>query len=365
MASNFSSLRKRQRRQSYQRVRDLDRQAKEWEKLSALEKARLEVEMHESFVEMLLSVHKEPREPWNWKELATALDPVPPQQYPHQALRAAQGAVLAAAGFPSYVKFDQVEAMRDAKRRDEQEYQDALRKYEHEKTAREVQRALARRILLGDEASFREALTEIDPLAEMSDLRVSARFTVHSVNLIECALRVKGTEIIPTDSKSLTATGKVSTRAMPKGRFHEIFQDYVCGSVLRVAREVFDLLPVNDVLVTALVDASEVGSERFERPVLSVVVPRAVLDTLDCEQVDPSDAMGHFIHRGDVKASRKTGTFVPIAPLTPADVPRQPDTSTLTGILSRVREFRQELKVQGDKLAGRHIESHIPGGEPA
>ena len=39
---------------------------------------------------------------------------------------------------------------------------------------------------------------------------------------------------------------------MPKGRFHEIYQDYLCGCLLRVAREVFALFPVDTVLVTAV-----------------------------------------------------------------------------------------------------------------
>ena len=46
---------------------------------------------------------------------------------------------------------------------------------------------------------------------------------------------------------------------MPKGEFFELYQDYVCGVVLRIANEVLAILPVESVVVTAcddLLDAS-------------------------------------------------------------------------------------------------------------
>ena len=132
-----------------------------------------------------------------------------------------------------------------------------------------------------------------------------------------CVLTVNGREVIPAETKSLTTAGKLSMKAMPKGRFHEIYQDHVCGCALRVARELLALLPVDTVLVTASVDGidSRVGS-RANLPVLSVAFDRATMDRLDFERLDPSDAMENFVHRGDAKTSRKSGEFLPIVPLT-------------------------------------------------
>ena len=114
---------------------------------------------------------------------------------------------------------------------------------------------MAPRILAGDHKAYTEALIEFSPLTELSDLGSSIYFTVHHAKLLECVLKVNGRQVIPAEVKSLTASGKLSVKAMPKARFHEICQDYVCGCVLRMAREVFALLPVETVLVTASVDA--------------------------------------------------------------------------------------------------------------
>ena len=50
---------RREEREAQRRLRELERQAKEQAKLSAIEQARLEVERFENQLEVLLSVHKE------------------------------------------------------------------------------------------------------------------------------------------------------------------------------------------------------------------------------------------------------------------------------------------------------------------
>jgi hypothetical protein len=128
----------------------------------------------------------------------------------------------------------------------------------------------------------------------------------------------------PSDStKTLTASGKLSIKPISKKRFHEIYQDHVCGCVLRVAREVFALLPVETALITAFVQSRDTRTGgTAEQPVLSVETPRAIVAKLDFNHLDPSDAMQNFQHRGDLKASRKNETFDPIIPLTAADLAR-------------------------------------------
>jgi hypothetical protein len=58
---------RKQQRGQVKRMRELDRRAKEQEKRSTLEQARLEVERHEAHLELLLSIHREPVEAWNWE----------------------------------------------------------------------------------------------------------------------------------------------------------------------------------------------------------------------------------------------------------------------------------------------------------
>jgi hypothetical protein len=78
---------------------------------------------------------------------------------------------------------------------------------------------------------------------------------------------------------------------------------------------------------------------------------RTALARLDFERLDPSDAVEGFLHRGDFKASRKTGAFAPIAPLTPADIQSTPsDRPAASDLLLAIRRVREELKAEIDKL---------------
>src|SRR5262245_35537608 len=66
---------RRQQRDAQKRLRELERQSKEQAKLSAIEQARLEVETFEGRLEVLLSLHKEQSEGWDWSKVATTLPP--------------------------------------------------------------------------------------------------------------------------------------------------------------------------------------------------------------------------------------------------------------------------------------------------
>lgn len=71
---------RRQQREAQKRLRELERRAKEQAKLSAMEQARLEVERYENQLDLLLSVHKEQGETWDWKTFAASLPPPNPQR---------------------------------------------------------------------------------------------------------------------------------------------------------------------------------------------------------------------------------------------------------------------------------------------
>ena len=337
---------RREEREARKRYKDLERRIKERAKLSALEQARLEVEAHENALEVLLSVHKEQSASIEWARFVSALPPhVPLKPGRHEfaaVLKHGVASLANAAGSGS-------SAAEEAQGIDEREEETAQEDYARKLAEWERMRALAKRVLSGESGAYSEAISEFSSLAEVAGLGTSLHMTVHGPKLIECALTVSGRETVPTEVKSLTAAGKLSVKAMPKPRFHEIYQDYVCGCVLRLAREILALLPVDAVLVTASVNGTDTRSgQAAALPVLSVTVTRTAVDRLDFEKLDPSDSMENFVHRGDVMASRKSGEFVPILPLTPADLtPTQPERMDFSGLLASLRQLRAEI---GSKL---------------
>ena len=233
-----------------------------------------------------------------------------------------------------------------ARLQDEQDFQTAMQSYSEQMAEWEKLKNMARRILAGEYKAYTEALVEFNPFADISDLGSSINFTVHNAKLVEGVLKVSGKQIIPAEVKTLTASEKVSVKPMPKGLFHEIYLDYLCGCVLRVAREVFALLPVDTVLVTAAADSLDPRTgHTVEQPVLSVVISRVDVTSLNFDRLVPSDAMDIFQCRGDFKASRKSGAFHPITPLTPADIAQMSGQElSIQNLLVSVQKMRDELK---------------------
>jgi hypothetical protein len=335
----MEAAQRRQQRDAQKRQRELERQNKEQAKLSAIEQARLEVETHENKLEVLLSVHKEQGEIWDWVALAATLPPPCPQKNSNHELKTRQSMLVSTSQ-------QKEAAIEQARLQDEQAFQEAMQSYTTEKAEQEKLKDLAHRILAHEHHAYIEALVELSPLREISDLGSLLHFTVHSATLIECQMKVNSTQTIPTEVKTLTATGKLSVKPMPMGRFHEIYQDYVCGCMLRVAREVFAMLPVETLLVTALADLldSRTG-HTAEQPVLSAAMPRAIIARLNFEQLDSSEALENFRHCGDFKASRKSGVFQPIVPLTPADmVQNSVAEMDFHDLLANIKKMREELK---------------------
>jgi hypothetical protein len=339
----YEMAERRRQRDAQKRFREFEREAKEQAKLSAIAQAKFEVERYENQLEVILSVHKEQGEVWNWGLLATALPPVPPRNLFTHTWKAKRQVELEAA----FKRDPKADSIAKAESLDEKEFQEVWSEYSLAQAEWQRLKAMALRVLAGEQKAYSEAVTEFGGLAEISDLGSSIHLTVHNAKVIECVLKVNGLNAIPNEVKTLTAAGKLSVKAMPKGRFHEIYQDYVCGCTLRVAREVFALLPVDIVFITASTDSTNPATgSMVDLPVLSVAFNRSPFSRLNFDELDPSAAVESFLHRCNFKASRKTGAFESIAPLTLLDLP-QPEQrkSDSAEALSTAKKLRSEINV--------------------
>ncbi|HEX5872085.1 MAG TPA: hypothetical protein VFY65_16765, partial [Longimicrobium sp.] len=209
-------------------------------------------------------------------------------------------------------------AIADARRLDEAEHRQALLSYNRAVADWEESRALAVRILAGDPQAHLEAIEGLAPFAEITGLGSSVQLIVDDGGAVEALLHVNSDVVIPSEVKSLLQSGKLSVKKMPQGQFFDLYQDYVCGCVLRVARELVALLPVRAVVVTAVGEVLNLSTGHVEpRPILSVAVPRPTLSRLNFNDIDPSDSLKNFVHRMSFKKGKG---FEPVERLTIADL---------------------------------------------
>ena len=323
---------RRPEREEQRRFRKSQQQTTEVSKLSALNRARLEVEMYESRLEVLRSIHKEQVQPWDWRAVSEATPPVEPRyeqrnQEDATALQAPYRPGLFDRLFGTAKKQSTAFriALDAAKDRDDRAFEEAQVQYRKDLIVWEDERQLALSVLAGSSDAYSRILQKLMPFAELTELGSSLTFQNHSAQVIGVSVKMNGDAILPCEIKSLTAAGKVSSKIIPKVRYNEIYADYLSGSVLRIGREIFALLPVDTVLVTVLAGVFDSRTGHTpQQPILSVALTRPQMDRLNYSRLDASDAMENFLRHGDFKAPRKSGAFVPIVPLTPADLKMLP-----------------------------------------
>lgn len=317
---------RRQAREEKRRQRELERRRKEYEKMQEIEKAAYEVQAFENYLDILTSIHKECGDTLNWEKINAAEQPSEPVRSDARE-RAAEkaldqfkpGMLRRAVKRVESKRAELAEKIDLARSQDDEEYQNAIEQHAQDLKDWQEAQELSARILAGDRVAMLNVISEEGPFSEISELGSSIAFAIHDNGCVVSTLAVNSEDVIPKEAKSQLKSGKLSTKPMPKGKFIELYQDYVCGCVLRVARELFALLPVDRVIVNATANLVNTKTGHLEdQPILSVAIPRATLHTLNFHLLDPSDSMTNFIHR---MAFKKTAGFSPVKAIAPAEFP--------------------------------------------
>lgn len=320
----IQAAQRRANRDAKKRQRELEQRRKQIEKMQEAAIAAYEVEVFENYIDILQSIHQECEDEWNWEEVLNSQPPTKPE-------KSNRFEIAAQAEYDSYkpnffarltkptkpIKQKLAAELEEAKKRDEQEYQEALEQFERDLADWPKVLEIAKKILANETDAYLEAITFIDPFSEINQLGSSLEFKIQG-HIIEATIKVNGEEVIPSETKTLLKSGKISVKKMTQTKFYELYQDYVCGVVLRIARELFALLPIEMVIVTATGSLlnSQTGHME-EQPILSVAMPRKTLNSLNFDMIDPSDSMSNFVHRMDFK---KTKGFTKVDKISPEDL---------------------------------------------
>jgi len=209
-------------------------------------------------------------------------------------------------------------AVERAKAADHAAFESARGEYLRHFTDWSENRELAAKVLAGDPAALKVAIDSAAPFDELTQLGSSVFYTILPGAPLQLSIRVNSEDVVPKETRTLLQSGKLSVKRMPQGQFYELYQDYVCGSVLRVAREAFALLPIDTVIVTAVGEVLNYGTGHVEElPIVSAVIPRQTLNRLNFEMLDASDSLRNFIHRMDFK---KTRGFTPVSRIELSDL---------------------------------------------
>lgn len=155
-------------------------------------------------------------------------------------------------------------------------------KYCHEK---------AYKVLNGDIDTYLEIIKDVCPLDDLLDYGFNFECGTDNSNIMFVEFETKPDEIMP------------SKDSMEIERYNDLLQDYICSCSIRVARDIFALLPVSHVIVHAVLDKNTVLSVDFER---------RIFNKIKFANTDASDLVEEFRH--NMNFDSQTG-FKPVAQL--------------------------------------------------
>lgn len=295
-------------------------------KADEIEHAAALVEEFEERLQQITTIHHVVGEPMDWMEIRERPAPVSPQRTSRWEDAAIDERNKFKPGFWQRILGKEAKLREGlekeivaARNRDDVSHQGALKLHRMQLEQWQELHQLATAILAGNTGSYRRALEELEPLAELQEIGCGLDISFPDAHTAEIDLIVESETVVPTEAKSLTRAAKLSVKAIPQGKFQNLYQDYVCGCVLRCAREFFSFLPLQRVIVNVkatLLDSAS-GHSR-PQTILTVGMPRSTLDGINFAAADPSDAMKLFPHRMGFKRSQG---FYPVSPLSSSEYP--------------------------------------------
>jgi len=309
-------IQREQERQIRKEQKEAEFERKKLLKEYQLESDRLKVELHELEIESLTGIGRSCGDKIDWDYQLEI--PAPPPPSPNNRNETFAKRMLVEYK-PTLI--DKITG-KDKKKRellereilasedqDKREFEHAVKEHNNQLQFWEQQHLLAKEVLQGNLEVYGDVMTEVGNFDELKDVGTDLSFKFSGSKKCIVAIDVKDFEIVPDETMTLTSTGKLSTRKMPVGRMMEVYQDYVCGSLFRMARELQALFPVEFVIASAFCDTLNTATGLRERSCICTAgFPVRQFQEMNFELVDFSDALSLFRH--EMKFSKRNGFSV-------------------------------------------------------
>lgn len=155
--------------------------------------------------------------------------------------------------------------------------------------------ALAKDVTNKDIDSYLKVIKEYSPFEDISAFGSDFEFGSDDADSMTAHFLVKIKDVVPSVGFKKSETGKITDFELKGTAYNDIAQDYVCSCAIRIARELFALLPIDFVIVNAedSVFDSSTGNNT-DATIMSVLFVKEGFDNINFDKIDPSDFVGRF-----------------------------------------------------------------------
>lgn len=266
---------------------------------------------------VLRDIHKSCLASLSWHD-ALSRPPVPPPTPRHDHEAAAQADLVRRGpnlwhrlvGSAAAIRADLERKVVLARQLDEYENQRAAEDYAFDQAVR--------RWANGESEAMLDALKIFNPVKGVAGLGVEIKARVPHPSVIECVLQVYPGEIIPNFGLPLVPLDELRSQPFTGTSSVSEYQEYVCGCILRLGRELHGLLPVEAALVHAVWQRIDPATgHSVSQVIASVFMPIVKMQSLKYDSLQPSAAIRTTLE-GRI-ALDQWMAFSPVEPLVAQD----------------------------------------------
>lgn len=291
--------------------READKRYRQHIKELEREDARNTVANFEQYLEHIVSLHKTCGNAIDWASIELESKPEPPSNEKPLTTAAEDELTNYKPGF--FTKLLRLEnrsrkkladEIVKAKQADKEGYIEAKKKYKSDVKDWEENQILAKKIKIDGE-SMAKALQKYLNINDLP-IKGEVQISVSDIMQVDVSFKILPyDEIIPDESYSLKQSGTLSKKKMPKGKGLDLYQDYACSALLKLARDILSILPIDTVNIHTLLNTVNSKTGHLEdQIIISAYIVRETLQQINFRMIDPSDSLSNFVHNMSFKKTK-------------------------------------------------------------
>lgn len=164
----------------------------------------------------------------------------------------------------------------------------------------------------GDDGTLMKVIKSQQTLTRIHKLARGLGFSVEN-GLVHAILALHNRSIVPDFHLKYMPSGKLTEVKMPREKSMKLYRAYASSAALKVASDLFRLVPTGNIVVTAIAPCNVAESEYDEEwPVMSVNLMRKSVMEMEMSKVEPVGALQAFQHAERFHPTQGFGRVVPL-----------------------------------------------------
>lgn len=191
-------------------------------------------------------------------------------------------------------------------------HHEIIEKIDWEAQSRPEAKQVYAQLRAGDDSTLMRVIKSQQKLSAIHKLGRGLGFTVEK-GQVHAVLALHKQSIVPDFEFKHMPSGKLVETKMPKETAFRIYRAHASSAMLKVASDLFRLVPTKNIVVTAIAPCSVPDSKYDEDwPVYSVNFLRKHVLQMDMAQVDPVVSVRAFQHVERFQPSQGFGRIIPL-----------------------------------------------------